>query len=569
MIDARHFVTDPLPVTAGLGPTHLATLVAADALARWVRMAGGSSDVCSTTPAGDLGGRLALDTELVRQGFDPSTVDPSTLDAVASDFEDLRRDLVLGQLESLGVSPVVDGCRSDASRRAAHVAFVRLHEEGLISWEQMVVPACPSCATVVEGPDAVAGELEVERLRIELGGSPALVVSVTAPELLGGAAGVGVPVGHPAVGARVRVPLFDREVPVVAEPGCSEPHLLVPAHDPSARDLALLHGLPAPSVIGTDGAILGDGMLGGLQRFAARAAARALLEAEGVVVEVTRGTEDVERCRRCGSVTVPILGWHWALHIEGLVVAAADMVRHAALRFLPADARDVMLDAGATMQPWCLDRTVPGGVRLPVATCLECLRMSVGLPETMGTSCAKCLGELVPSRETLDARFTSALWPLVRLGWPAAGTATSEREASATVAVVARDSVGEWALPSLALAIRLAGFVPFANVVVHPPEPPMVGEAPFDASDARALRLALLAGTDLDTAEAAVAALDDGAGAPDGDLVAAVAAAVEALETGGPGLAGGLVVAALSGGVAPRDAASVRELVRPFLGDVA
>jgi len=567
VLDALRLITSPLPVAAGLGHTHLSAAVGADALARRAWAAGRPATLSVEALAGDLGGRLALDRELVRLGYDRAALLTPELDEAARAFEAARRDVAVEQLARVGVAVEFDDQSAARMQDAAEVAFVRLHDEGLITLAHVVVPSCPSCGTVIEGPDAVPGELEVEALHVRVDATAPIHAVVLAPELIDGTVAVGVPVGHAAAGGRAIVPLSDREVPVIAEPGCTEPHLIIPAHDSAAHELAQLHGLVAKPVIGTDGVVLGEGPLGGLSRFAARGAARALLDADGVVLETTPAVEEVERCRHCGSIAVPVLDWHWMLNIAGVEVAAADVLRHGSMAFVPPDARDAVL-AVAGGGPWCLDRTVPGAVRLPVAACADCGRTTVAVSSAMSSTCGKCFGELLRSARTLDARFTAALWPLVRVGWPGRISPAQLEAAAATVAVVPPEAIDTWALPALALGLRLGGCVPFSMVVVQPataPDP-MTATVPADDLDLRVARLTLLAGVEADAASAAVDALDRADGDDDDAFMRAVEDALAALDDGGPERAAALLVSALTGGVPAKAADRVRAMTVPLLG---
>ncbi|HEX7167461.1 MAG TPA: class I tRNA ligase family protein [Acidimicrobiales bacterium] len=567
MADALRLITSPLPVASGLGYAALSAAVAADALARRSWAAGRPASLIVPALAGDLGGRVSFDNELVRTGHDRTTLSPDDLAERARAFAEARRAEAAETLTSFGVAAELDeGTAADTVRRAAAVAFVRLHDEGLIHMADVVVPHCPSCKTVIEGPDAVRGELDASLVEIVVDDDLDLRVRTFATELLHGAVAVGVPIGHPSAGARVALPVTGREVPVVAEPGRTEPGLLAPAHDADAHELARLHGFVPVPVLSPDGVVLGDDPFGGgLTRFAARQATTALLEAEGVVASVEDALEPVERCRQCGSVAVPVLGPHWVLRVSQLEVAAADAIRHGEVGFVPADMRDAVLAvAGAEARPWCLDRTVPGGVPLPVATCGDCGRTSVDVEAS--PTCGKCFGVLDPSTTTLDPRFVGAVWPLATLGWPARGRGTVDASsAEQTTAVVPPGALESWALPALALGVHLAGLVPFASVVVQPPTAVPDATAPDGAADTRAARLALLSTIDVDAASTAVRALDE----PDGDdpdVIVAVEGAVAALDDGGPGRAAALLVAALTTGVPAAAADRARALAVPFLG---
>ena len=577
--DTAFIVTSPLPVTAGLGVDDLAVAVVADAIAR--RTAAATGTEASVHLPALLGDRAAV-LALERAGRPVSDL---------AAFEVARAAQVDEQLAALNVSSRVsdEGMRARVGD-AATVAFVRLYDQGLVDEIEIVVATCPSCATVVDGADAEPGTVEADVLDIAVAWGDGrheqeLLVPVVAPELLAGATAVAVPVDHPAAGGTVMLPFGRGRVPVVAETGRVEPSVVVPAHSRDGHDLALLHGLDAPAVLGPDGVVVAGGPLAGLSRYAARQAARDLVEAEGAVLAVMPGEEEVERCRHCGSTTVPVLGRHWALRGGRLEVAAADAVRDGLVTFVPADAREAFLaiaiavadwpgrrSSASAARPssasavWCLDRTVAGGVPLPVATCVDCGRVSVDA--TPSSTCGTCLGELRASDRTFDPRFVAAFWPLAIAGWP-----RPARAAPPAIAVVTPAATTTWLLPALALARHFTGELPIGSVVVHPPNgwpegTALTPDVEGEDIDERAFRLALLAG-DLDVdAHGALDALEHARG-DDPDVADAVEAAAAELDEGGsgPAQATALLLAALGTGVRAADIDRARQVAAPFLGE--
>lgn len=574
MADPRCIVTAPLPVARGLGFAELATVVAGDALVRRAWAVGRGAELIVPTLTGDLSSQYAFDKELAREGHDRTSVKPDELVARAAAFEEDRRMAAatlfsrLSVTADLGLATTVTPAISSAAR----TAFVRLYEEGLVEEVDRVVATCPRCRTAVDAVDTERGEIDGEELTVRLTTSAGDDVDLTVlqPELLPGAVAVAVPDGSPLAGSTVIVPIADREVPVLAGGGLHHGvGAVVAAHDGADHEVARVHGLTPVLVLDADGAIVCEGPLQGLGRYAARAAARALLEAEGVLVGAVPAAEEVWRCRCCGSVLVPQLGRHWFVRAADLEVAAADAVRHGLVAFTPPDARDAFLASAGSRRDWCLSTQVPGGVELPVSTCLDCGKVTVEVDAP--SSCGKCMGTLVAEPLSLDARFVAAMWPIVLGGWPGKRSGYPPEE---TVAVVSPADLAGWVLPAIALALRLSGVAPFAATVVHPwPAPESApDERPFveDGVDARVLRLALVAGTDvLEAAEAAVAALDRPA-ADDIDPAEAAEAAsagVAALDDGAPAQAAALLASALIAGV-PVDAADrLRALALPILGD--
>jgi valyl-tRNA synthetase len=572
--DPRCIITAPMAVARGLTFDDLATALAADALVRRAWAVGRGAELVVPRLAGDLASHHAFERELAKEGHDRTSLPADELDARAVTFEEDRRIAAAERFAGLSVTADLGLASTTVPgvARAARTAFVRLYEEGVIEQADRVVATCPRCRTPLDAGDTERGEVDGERLTIRLGTSSGddLDLALLEPELLPGAVAVAVPESSPTVGSSVVVPIADREVPVIAAL-VDAPTPVIAAHDGVAHDLAVTEGLVPVVVLDEDGVVVADGPLAGLSRYAARAAARELLDAEGVLVAVEPAVEEVWRCRCCGTVVVPRLGRHWFLRSGDLEVGAADAVRHDDVTFSPSDARDAFLGLAGLRRDWCLSGRVTGGVPLPSATCVECGKTTVDVDPS--SSCGKCMGEVVGDGLTLDARFVAAVWPLVLAGWPGR-TRGSDYPPEETLAVVAPADLSGWVLPSLSLALRLAGAAPFAGVVVHPwPEPEEGAEASLaEASDVdrRIVRLALVAGTaDLEGAAAAVAALDQPY-AEDVDAAEASEAAsdgVAALDAGAPAQAAALLTSALSAGV-PADAAErVRALALPILGD--
>jgi valyl-tRNA synthetase len=459
--DPERLLTTPIRVTGPLSPAHLAILLAADERAR-------QPDVewAPAVLAGDLAGQYAAERELAREGHDRATLGRDPFVERVRAFEAESRARAAEALAERGLSIDLDGAAIDGPDvvRAARTAFVQLFEAGLLHRSELVVDTCPRCATVVDAADAEPVELEGERLRIKLDGpGDGLTVATLAPELLLGAVAVAVSPGHPAAGTETTLPITDRTVPVIADVDVDEPAFVVPAHDPVALDIARRHGLFPVEVLDDLGEVSQPGPLHRLGRFAARAAARDLLAAEGAIAGTEAGVaEAAARCRRCGTVVVPRLGLHWFLDMTDLEVAAADQLREGALDVVPPAAHDELLERAGAGGTWCLSHQVWAGSPVPVATCLDCGQVAVAVEAA--ESCGKCMGQLVADDSVLDARFVGAVWALASTGWP--GARPDPETTARTTLLVTPSGLIRWALPMAALGIRLAGAAPFARVEV-------------------------------------------------------------------------------------------------------
>lgn len=578
---ARSLVlTGPVPLPGGPSVAHLAALVSADILVRHARVAGADvAWVVAAVAAGGLAAQRWATDDLLREGLDRATVGRDAfVGRMAALAESGRRDLA-AVASGLGLGfDAAAAAGGAAAAAAARTAFVRLFDAGLIHEEERVLGVCPGCATTVGAPEAVPVDLDCEALTLRLAllddadAAGHLDVVCLAPELLPGVVAVAVPDGSPAAGRSVAAPVAASVVPVVADAGVVTPTLVVPAHDPWALDVAKRLGLATVAVVDAAGAVCSPGPLAGLARYAARAAARRLLEAERVVVATAPGTERAERCPGCRAVLVPLLGTHWLLTVPDLETAAADAVRDGRLVVWPAVVRDDLLVASGQAGEWCLSQQVWGGVAIPVGRCLDCGHVDVSVHPA--TSCGKCMGDLVPADDVLDTRFMRCVWPLAAAGWPGAGRGAGERGGGPALLVVAAEGAGDIA-PMVALGLRLDGAVPFDEVVVLDPPgvPPGAGTAPgadpaalVAREGAAVVRVALACGgLDVGAARELVARIDQPP-IGSGDVERLAAAMAGALAAASPAAALGMLAAAVGEGVPAADAPRVRELAAPFVG---
>ena len=553
MVEPLRLLTAPLRLTGPARLGQLVALVTADEMARRARAAGREVTWECATLAGDLASQHEVERELAREGQDRAGVGRAEFGERVRASEAADRARAGALLAELGVSVDLEAGVLDqpAVATAARTAFVRLYEEGLLSLADQVVHTCPRCLTVVDHADAETGLVEGEALVLRLAcsasanpggepgpgrpspaaftatagsantgapahsgdsgdpfnsgdsagratGAPFLDVVTVAPEFLLGAVAVAVPPGHPSEGQRIELPLAGRTVPIVAAASDDQAvALVVPAHDAAGWELARHHGLAPIEVLDLEGTVRHAGPLDGLGRYAARAATRDLLAAEGILVEARAVTEQVSRCRRCGTVLVPRLGRHWTLPMGRLEVAAADVVREGRLMFSPPSAREEFLARAGQGGEWCVSYQVVAGQPVPAATCLDCGRLSVSVEPL--DDCPRCMGELSPDLGVLDARFVGAVWPLAAAGWPVRRPTTHQLLGTT---LVGHHGVTGWAVAMAALGLRLGGVVPFAEIVIptvdasaEDPDPvvPDVDEILLRAG-ADALREALLAG---------------------------------------------------------------------------
>ena len=217
---------------------------------------------------------------------------------------------------------------------AVREAFVRLYEQGLIYRGAYIVNWCPSCQTAISDLEVVHQEQKGHLWEIRYpvlgdGGNPTgefVTVATTRPETMLGDTAVAV---HPEDerylhlhGKKLRLPLMNREIPIVVDPWVSREFgtgavKVTPAHDPNDFAIGERHHLPSINVM-DDRAHINEngGVYAGLDRYVARKKIVQDLEARRALAGVKDHVNNVGHCDRCKTVVEPRLSTQWFVAVN-------------------------------------------------------------------------------------------------------------------------------------------------------------------------------------------------------------------------------------------------------------
>jgi valyl-tRNA synthetase len=166
-----------------------------------------------------------------------------------------------------------------------------------------------------------------------------LVVATTRPETMLGDTGVAVNPADErdaalvAAGARVKLPLVGREIPVFADEYVDASFgtgavKVTPAHDPNDFEMGQRHGLAQINVM--DGhAVMNEnaGRFAGMTREAAREAIVAAFDELGLLDHIEDHDHAVGHCYRCDTTIEPWLSEQWFVSMRPLAEPAIAAVR--------------------------------------------------------------------------------------------------------------------------------------------------------------------------------------------------------------------------------------------------
>ncbi|GJE42393.1 Valine--tRNA ligase [Methylobacterium soli] len=320
-----------------------------------------------------------------------------------------------------------------------------------------------------------------------------ITVATTRPETMLGDTAVAV---HPEdaryaalVGQRVRLPLVNRLIPIVADE-YSDPQKgtgavkITPAHDFNDFEVGRRHGTrpinildPEARILLADNADFLDSAtpepealaLHGLDRFAARTRVVALMEARGLLRLIEPNTHAVPHGDRSGVVIEPYLTDQWYLNVKPLAERALQAVRDGQTRFVPENYEKIFFQWLENIEPWCISRQLWWGHQIPAWFDPEGTPY-VALSEAEALALAEARHgrpvELRRDADVLDTWFSSALWPFSTLGWPES-TPELARYYPTNTLVTGKDILFFWVARMMMMGLHVTDRVPFDTVYLH------------------------------------------------------------------------------------------------------
>jgi valyl-tRNA synthetase len=500
----------PPNITGTLHMGHAFQQTLMDVLIRWHRMRGFNTLWQLGTDHASIATQIIVQNQLKAEGVSRHDLGRERFVERVWKWKQESGSAITRQMRRLGASG--DWSRErftmDEGLSAAVVeTFVRLHDDGLIYRGKRLVNWDPTLGTAVSDleveNDEEQGTLwELRYPRVD--GKGDVVVATTRPETMLGDVAVAVNPDderyRDLVGKDLTLPLTGRTIPVIADAyvdksfgtGCVK---ITPAHDFNDWAIGQRHGL-APIPIFTLEATLNDNAPAkyrGLDRYAARKAVLADLEAQKLVASAKKHKMVVPRCGRTGEIVEPMLTDQWfvamttpapATHpfwpgktIQQLCLAAVGEGLRSSrtgeigtVEFVPKEWLSTYLHWIDNIQDWCISRQLWWGHRIP-AWYDEVGNVYVARNEALARAQARSKLGREPSSfeqdaDVLDTWFSSALWCHSTLGWPER-TKELETFLPSSVLVTGYDIIFFWVARMIMATTYFTGEVPFRTVCIN------------------------------------------------------------------------------------------------------
>jgi valyl-tRNA synthetase len=423
-----------------------------DSLTRYHRMLGHNTAWIPGTDHAGIATQIVVERQLQAKGISRHDMGPTPAEARKNfvskvwEWKEESGSTITNQMRRMGDS--VDWSREYFTMdpklsQTVTETFVQLYEQGLIYRGKRLVNWDPVLQSAVSDLEVESAEEEgsMWHIRYDLAdGSGSLTVATTRPETLLGDVAVMV---HPEderysalIGKQVHLPLCGRTIPVIADDYVDKAFgtgvvKVTPAHDTNDYQVGQRHKLDLICVLNLDATINTNApeKYRGLDRFVARKAVVADLEAAGALVEVKKHKLMVPRCARTGQVIEPMLTDQWFVAMnqvgqgdatgKSIAQKAIDAVQSGEVSFVPENWVNTYNQWMNNIQDWCISRQLWWGHQIP-AWYDEDGRVYVARNEAEAQAQADKLSPgktLKRDEDVLDTWYSSALVPFSTMGW--------------------------------------------------------------------------------------------------------------------------------------------------------
>lgn len=482
---ARFSIVMPPPnVTGKLHMGHALVTTLQDVIVRWKRMQGWDVLWVPGTDHAGISTQTVVERDLIeREGKRRADYTRADFLERVWNWKNSSETQIVNQLKKMGSS--CDWSRQrftmDAgNNRAVRVMFKKLYDDGLLYRGDYLVNWDPVTQTAISDDEVEyedrMGSLWVIRYPL-VDGPGCIFVATTRPETMLGDVAVAVSPKDPRyaqlIGHKVRLPLTQREIPILAD-NFVDPEFgtgavkVTPAHDPNDYQMGLRHGLEFINIMTPDGRINQEGgRFAGMLMEDARKAVVEQLQAQGLLESIKPHPYRVGLSYRSKAVIEPYISKQWFIKMDGFKDSLTHAVSSGEVKIVPPHWDNVYFHWIDNLRDWCVSRQLWWGHRIPVWYHVDDPEKRIcydgeGVPEEVAREPAKW----VQDEDVLDTWFSAGLWPFSTLGWPDE-TPEFKQFYPTSLLVTAHDILFFWVARMLFMGKYATGQWPFSTVFLH------------------------------------------------------------------------------------------------------
>ena len=475
----------PPNVTGILHMGHMLNNAIQDAIIRYKRMSGFETLWIPGMDHAGIATQNKVERMLKEEGTSKEEIGYDEFLRRTWEWKEKHGGLITKQLRKLGVSLDWDRERftmDEGLSKAVKEVFIKLYNDGLIYRGEYIVNWCPHDKTALADDEVnhidKKGKIWEIKYRIK-DTDDYVIIATTRPETMLGDTGVAVNPNDERykhlIGKKVILPLMNREIPVVADEYVDMEFgtgvvKMTPSHDPNDFEVAKRTGLEFINIFTEDAHVNSNGgKYEGLERFAARKAILADLEAEGLLVGTKEHNHAVGHCYRCDSIIEPRVSTQWFVKMEPLAKRALEVVKNGQIQITPKRWEKVYYNWLENIRDWTISRHIWWGHSIPAYYAEDGTVFVARNMEEAKAQAKEKFGKEVSLREetdVLDTWFSSALWPFSTLGWPDK-TPDLEKFFPTNALVTGADILFFWVARMVMMSLYINDEIPFSYVYLH------------------------------------------------------------------------------------------------------
>ena len=472
----------PPNVTGQLHMGHALDNTLQDSLIRFRRMQGYEALWQPGCDHAAIATEVKVTNKLKEQGIDKHDLGREGFLKEAWKWKEEYESRIVNQLHKIGSSADWDRLRftmDEGCSKAVETTFINLYKKGYIYKGSRIINWCPVCHTSLSDAEVIHEEQDGNfwHIKYPIAGQDDrfIEIATTRPETLLGDTAVAVNPEDPRykdlIGKTVKLPLTDREIPIVGDEHADMEFgtgavKITPAHDPNDFEVGKRHNLPEINILADDATINCPGSkYDGMDRYEARKLMVQDLKNLGLLVKIVPTKHNVGTHDRCGTTVEPMIKPQWFVKMAEMAKPAIKAIETGDLQFVPENYSKTYLHWLENIKDWCISRQLWWGHRIPAYYCDSCGEMVVS--SEVPSVCPKCGGtHFTQDPDTLDTWFSSALWPFETLGWPQE-TEEYKYFYPTNVLVTGYDIIFFWVVRMVFSGIEQTGKVPFGKVLIH------------------------------------------------------------------------------------------------------
>jgi valyl-tRNA synthetase len=427
----------PPNVTGVLHMGHMLNNTIQDVLVRRARMLGKNACWVPGTDHASIATEAKVVQRLRKKGLKKSDMSRDEFMKHAWEWTNEHGGIILQQLKKLGAS-----CDWDRTRftlepdlyDAVIDCFIELYNRGLIYRGLRMINWDPEAKTALSDEEVIFKEMNSKFFHVKYridGTDEFLTIATTRPETILADTALCVNPNDERyksfIGKNVIVPIANRRVPIIADEyveadfgtGCLK---ITPAHDRNDYEIGQKHGLDTINMLNEDGTLNENGgVYAGLDRFAARKAIVADLEAAEVIIKIEELQNKVGFSERTDAVIEPRLSLQWFIDMKALGAPALENVMNDEIQFHPAKFKNSYRNWMENIQDWCISRQLWWGHQIPAwyygsgnddYVIARTIDEAVVVAKTKSGNQNLTEKDLHQDEDVLDTWFSSWLWPM-------------------------------------------------------------------------------------------------------------------------------------------------------------